>query len=413
MNIRPFAAWRPAPGMAADVACPPYDVVDTGEARRIAGDNPRCFLRVSRAELELPPGSDPHAPEVYARAAETYRRFKAQGWLRQDARPGLYLYRQVRGDHAQAGFVVVYHADDYASGRIRRHENTRPVPENDRTRHLEATGAQAGPVFLAYRDRPELDALAAEAQAGAPLDDFTAPDGVRHTVWSVLRPDAVSAAFARVECAYIADGHHRAAAGARVALRRRAARPGRGPDAESDWILGVLFPASQLRILPYNRCVRDLAGRAPEAFLDALRAAGFAVAPAAEAAPPCAGEARMFLGDRWWRLAWTSPDPAADPVAALDVSVLQDRAFQPLLGIDDPRSNDRIEFVGGIRGAGELERRVREGRAAAAFSLYPTSMEQLLAVSDAGRLMPPKSTWFEPKLRSGLVIHDIGEKTTP
>lgn len=409
MNIRPFAAWRPAPGLAAQVACPPYDVVDTEEARRIANGNPRCFLRVTRAELESPPGSDPRAPEVYARAADTYRRFKTEGWLRPDARPGLYLYRQVRAAHAQAGFVVVYHADDYTSGRIRRHENTRPVPENDRTRHLDATGAQAGPVFLAYRDRPELDALAAEAQTGAPLDDFVAPDGVRHTVWPVPRPDAVTAAFARVECAYIADGHHRAAAGARVARERRSARPALGPDAESDWILGVLFPASQLQILPYNRCVRDLAGRAPAAFLDALRAAGFGVAPAAEAAPPRAGEARLVLAARWWRLAWTPPDPAADPVAALDVSILQDRVFRPLLGIDDPRNNDRLEFVGGIRGTEELERRVRDGRAAAAFSLYPTTMEQLLAVSDAGRLMPPKSTWFEPKLRSGLIIHDIGE----
>lgn len=408
MRIKPFHALRPAEGMADKVACPPYDVVDTEEARRLAEGLPMCFLRVTRAEIELPEGTDPASDATYARAADNMQLFLNQGYLVQEDRPCLYLYRQVMGEHRQEGIVAVCHVDDYTQNVIRKHEKTRQKPENDRTRHIEAINAQGGPVFLAYRDRPEIDAMVARIRETAPLYDFIAPDGIVHTVWRIPGTDALVRAFANVPVSYIADGHHRAAGAARVAARRRAASGG-DTEAEFNWFLATLFPASQLNILPYNRCVSDLKGLDEAAFLKEVRARFTVrsdVAPEVAADPKIPRHIGMYLRGRWYALSWTET-PGADPVAALDVSVLQDRLLDPVLGIKDPRHDERIRFIGGIHGSRELARRVDGGLAAVAFSMFPTSMEQLMAIADTGQTMPPKSTWFEPKLRSGLLVHGL------
>jgi len=405
MKIKPFIAFRPPAEIAATLASPPYDVVDTAEARAIAGDNPMCFLRISRSELELPAGTDPYSDAVYQRAADNFRRFQEQRYLVRDPEPSIYVYRQIMGSHQQTGVVTVAHADDYEADVIKKHEKTRQAPENDRTKHLHTVNANTGPVFLAYRDRPEIDRVVAEVCATSPLYDFTAPDGVRHIVWKANDPDRLVKLFAQVPTAYIADGHHRAKSGARVAAARRAANPKHTGAEEYNWFLAVLFPANQLRILPYNRCVLDLNGLTAEQFLAALRKE-FKVAPGAAPEPPGPRHISMYLAGQWYDLSWAE-FPAVDLAATLDVSVLQSRVLGPLLGIDDPRASKRIEFVGGIKGPDELKKRVDSGRAAVAFSMHPTRMEQLMAISDAGLIMPPKSTWFEPKLRSGLIVHPI------
>ncbi len=406
MRIRAFRAWRPAAGLEAAIASPPYDVVDRAEASKFAGDNPKCFLRISRAEIEFPPESDPYAPTVYTRAATNWGSFVDRGWFERDAAEGLFFYRQSIGAHAQTGVVALYHVDDYERGIIKKHEKTRQKPEDDRSRHILATGIQSGPVFLAYRDVEAMGALTAAACAAAPLCDLTAPDGVRHTVWRAPDPQAVVRAFGGVPCAYIADGHHRAAAGRRAARERAAANPGAGPDAEFNWVLAVFFPASTLRILAYNRAVKDLHGLTEAQFMEQVRAR-FEVTAVSDPVPLQAGEVCMGLRDGWHRLRWPAAAAGADPVAVLDVSVLQDRLLAPVLGIDDPRSNERITFVGGIRGTADLEQRLRDGRAAVVFSAHPVGIGQLMAVADADRIMPPKSTWFEPKLRSGLIVHAL------
>jgi uncharacterized protein (DUF1015 family) len=405
MRIKPFTALRPPPALAARVASPPYDVVDTTEARALAEGHPMCFLRVSRPELELPEGTGLYDEAVYQRAAENFRAFQERGYLVRAPRPALYLYRLDTGAHRQDGVVAVCHVEDYERDLIRKHEHTRKATEDDRTRHTQSIQAHSGPVFLAYRDQPDIEALKSKIEKSTPLYDFAAPDGVHHTLWEIEQTEAWVEAFGRVPVAYVADGHHRAASAARVARERRAANPRHTGEEEYNWFLAVLFPAGQLRILPYNRCVRDLNGLDAAAFLAAVRQ-HFDVSETAPPAPEKPGCVSMYLGGRWRSLAWT-PDPAADLVAALDVSVLQDRLLGPVLGIDDPRRDPRIEFVGGLRGAAELERRVDSGWAAAAFSMYPTRIDQLLAVADAGRVMPPKSTWFEPKLKSGLLVHSL------
>ncbi len=403
MDIRPFHALRPRPDLAARIASPPYDVLDEGEARRMAQGRPCSFLHVNRPEIDLPEGTDAHDGRVYERAAANLRRFREEGWLVREAEPSLYVYRQQAGGHAQRGLVGPCSVADYERGVVRRHEHTRPAPEADRARHIDAVNAQVGPVLAAFRDRADVAALLDADAAGEPLYDFTADDGVRHTVWTAADPGAYAAAFASVPAAYIADGHHRAAGARRVALQRRD-RPGGAGAAEG--FLAVLFPAGDLRILAYNRCVRDLAGLTPEAFLARLRGQGFEVEPGAPERPGGPGRAAFRLAGRWFGLRWTVP-PGSDPVDALDVSVLQDRLLGPVLGIGDPRKDERLSFVGGIRGTQELARRVDGGRDAVAFSLHPTSLDQLMAVADAGRTMPPKSTWFEPKLRSGLLVHAL------
>lgn len=406
MKIKPFIAVRPTDNMAEVVASPPYDVVDTNEARAFAEDNPLCFLRVVRSELEFPDDTDPYDDAIYERAAANYARFKSEGALEAASRAAIYVYRLQDGDHHQTGVVTVCHIDDYDAGRIKRHEKTRKPTEDDRTRHVASVNANTGPVFLTYRDQPSVDQWVAAAQQEEPLYDFTASDGVRHTVWEVAEADALVAAFGAIPETYVADGHHRAASAARVARLRRDADPNATGEEEYNWFLTVLFPAGQLNILPYNRCVKDLNGLDGSAFLEEI-GHRFDVRTVEHQTPGSPGAVCMYLGGTWYELTW--PDMAdADPVSSLDVSVLQDRLLGPVLDIADPRNNPRIAFVGGIRGTRELEKRVDSEKAAVAFSMYPVTVEQLMSVADAGLIMPPKSTWFEPKLRSGLLVHELG-----
>ncbi|HTX66361.1 MAG TPA: DUF1015 family protein [Opitutaceae bacterium] len=403
MRLRAFQGLVPDPALATEVACVPYDVVDTAEAAALAAGRPRSLLHVDRAEIDLPPGTDPYCDAVYARAKENFLRLQRDGVLRREAGPSLYLYQQRMGAHTQRGLVAVCHVDDYDSDRIKKHEKTRREKEDDRTRLIDTISANTGPVFLTYRDEPAVTALVDAKVAEAPQHDFTAPDGIRHTAWRIPGGAEWVRAFAAVPALYIADGHHRAASAARVArLRRERNRRHRGTE-DYNWFLCVIFPASELKILPYNRHVADMHWRSAGEFLDKIRAGGFGVEESAPPAPTGTGRVGMYLGGRWYGLRCPA-DPAAGPVARLDVSVLQDRLLAPLLGIDDPRTSKRIEFIGGIRGPEELVRRV-DARGGVAFSMYPVTVAQLMDIADAGQIMPPKSTWFEPKLRSGLFIH--------
>jgi uncharacterized protein (DUF1015 family) len=390
------------------VASVPYDVVSRAEAAELARGNPHSFLHVGRSDIDLPEDVDQYDPRIYDRAREALDGFVARGTLLRDPGPGLYLYRQVMDGRAQTGVVGCVHIDDYERDVIRKHEKTRPDKEDDRTRHVLRLNANAEPVFLTYRGRPDIDALTESVLRTAPLYDFTTPDGVRHTVWRVPDPDAVVRAFREVPYAYVADGHHRSASAWRAGKELRARHPGRALGvAEYEWFLAVLFPAEQLRILPYNRVVQDLNGLSSSAILARLARIGH-VTPTDDPVPPEPGSFAFYLAGAWYLL---QLDPATidrtDPVGSLDVSLLQDRVLAPIFAIGDPRTDKRIDFVGGIRGTAELERRVDSGEMAIAFSLYPTSLDQLIAVSDAGQVMPPKSTWFEPKLRSGLFVHEL------
>ncbi len=408
MRLNPFRAVRPRPDLAAQVAAVPYDVVNRAEAAELARGNPHSFLHVGRSDIDLPEDVDPYDSRIYRRAREALDQLLAGGTLGQDPKPGLFLYRQIMDGRTQIGVVGCVHVDDYERDLIRKHEKTRQDKEDDRTRHVLTLNANAEPVFLTYRGRPEIDDLVAGIVSTSPsLYDFIAPDGVRHTVWVVSDPAALAQAFNAVPHAYVADGHHRSASAWRAGKELRAKNPSHRGDEEYNWFLAVLFPADQLRILPYNRLVRDLKGQAPSEVLDRLSRLGKLTA-AKDGTPDRSGVFCVYLDGRWHRL---ELDPAgidrSDPIASLDVSLLQDRVLSPILGIGDPRTDKRIDFVGGIRGTSELERRVRSGEMAIAFSLYPTSLDQLMAVSDAGHVMPPKSTWFEPKLRSGLFVHAL------
>ena len=409
MQIKSFAALRPVPEKAAAVASVPYDVVDTVEARALADGNPDSFLHVSRPEIDLPDSVDIHDDAVYAQGAAALRDFQARGVMIRESDEQLYVYRQIMGAHNQTGVVTCCHIDDYANDIIRKHEKTRKDKEDDRTRHCLELNANSGPVFLTYRDTAELNALVADVQKDAPLYDFTAADGVRHTVWRVTGANGAWVdAFNRVPLAYVADGHHRAAAAFRSGQQRRTANPTHTGREEYNWFLAVLFPETQLRILPYNRCVADLNGLSPEAFLEKVQGVfkTEALPTDAQCAEPAGPrEVRMYLGGAWYKLTWDEFE--ADPVGILDVSVLQDRLLAPVLGIADPRTDTRISFVGGIRGTGELTKRVDSGRDAVAFSMYPVTVAQMMDIADAGQIMPPKSTWFEPKLRSGLLVHTL------
>jgi uncharacterized protein (DUF1015 family) len=405
MRLRPFRALRPALSVVERVAAPPYDVVSRSEARALAEGNPRSFLHVGRADIDLPDDVDPYDARVYAKARESLDRLTADGTLLREARPALYLYRQVLAGRAQLGVVGCAHVEDYERDVIKKHERTRPDKEDDRTRHILALGAHAEPVLLAYRGRPEIDHLAATAMAAPALYDLTSADGVRHTVWIAPDPDALVEAFGRMPCAYVADGHHRSASAWRAASERRTRTPRHPGNEESDWFPAVLFPASQLAILPYNRVIRDLAGQTADEVLEHLGRVG-RLAPAAEPVPPRPGTFCVYLEGRWHLLELPEGSlDRSDPIRSLDVWLLQERVLEPVLGIADQRTDKRIDFVGGIRGTRELEARVDSGEAALAISMYPTTVEQLMAVSDAGAVMPPKSTWFEPKLLSGLFVH--------
>jgi uncharacterized protein (DUF1015 family) len=401
--IHPFAALRPVPEAAARVAAVPYDVVNTDEARALADANPLSFLHVSRAEIDLPPGTDPYSESVYARATENFAALRERAPLVVEDTPSLYVYRLHMGEHVQTGIAGCFSIDEYDRGLIKKHEKTRPDKEDDRTRHMIAIGAQTGPVFLTYKASPAVDRVVAAAIATAPLFDFTAPDHVRHVVWRV--PDAeagaIVAGFAAIPCLYIADGHHRAASAART----RRALAERGP-GEHERVLAVAFPDDQMQVLPYNRTVADLNDLTVDAFLTALRAS-FGVTDGGPATPRAKGQVAMYLDRRWFTIDFGQPPAAGDPAEGLDVSRLQAGLLTPILGIGDPRTDKRIDFVGGIRGTDELVRLVDSGRAAVAFSLYPVTVDDLMRIADAGGIMPPKSTWFEPKLRDGLLSHVI------
>jgi uncharacterized protein (DUF1015 family) len=408
-TVRPFRALRPRPSDAARVAAVPYDVVTTEEARAQAADNPLSFLRVSRAELELPVGTDPYSDAVYERAAQNFERLKKTSFVVEDE-PSLYLYRLRSGDHEQIGIAGSFSLDEYDRDVIKKHERTKRDKEDDRTRHMMALGAQTGPVFLAYRATSEIDRIVAGAVREEPLFDFSAGDGVQHVIWRVAAPvrDALEAAFAAVPALYIADGHHRAASASRARLEIRDAgivRSSLGNDADYTTFLGVAFPHNQAQILPYNRTVKDLGGRSRADFLAAVRDR-FRVEPG-PASPVKRGDIAMYFDGGWSTLRPLARSRNRDPIGSLDVSVLQNQLFESVLGIADVRTDRRVDFIGGGRGTGELERLVDTATAAVAFSLYPVSLDDLMAASDAGAIMPPKSTWFEPKLRDGLLIHLI------
>jgi uncharacterized protein (DUF1015 family) len=395
---------RPAPGRAAEILAPPYDVLSSAEARERAAGKPWSFLHVSKPEIDLDPGIDPYSPAVYAKAAENLARMTAGGLLVRDSAALYYVYRLIRSGRAQTGLAAVTSLADYTSNRVRRHELTTPAKEDDRVRQIEAVNAQTGPVMIAYPAAAEIDALLAHAAAGAADVDVTAEDGIRHQLWVVNDADAVAAltdAFAHLPALYIADGHHRSAAAARVSAARH------GGSAESHrYFLSVIFPEHEMTILGYHRLLKDLNGRSAAELLAALRER-FEVTPSDRPVDPVSPtEFGLALDGRWYRLV-VRPDlvPESDPVGRLPITLLSRNAIEPLFGIVNQRNDKRIDFVGGGRGIGELARRVASGNWAAAFSLYPTRMADLIAVADAGEIMPPKSTWFEPKLADGMVSH--------
>ena len=408
-RLTPFRALRPAPPVAPEVSSVPYDVVSADEARVLAQGHPLSFLRVTRSEIELPTGTDPYSAAVYQRARANFERLKREAPLETDSEPTLYLYRLRMGDHVQTGVAGAFSVDEYESDGIRKHEKTRRAKEDDRTRHIVELRAQTGVVFLTYRASRDVDAVVERVAAGAPLYDFVAGDGVAHTVWRAgdRDRDALVAAFATVPALYIADGHHRAASAwrARGELGGGAAGHPPAPGAgDFNTFLAVAFPHDQMQILPYHRVVRDLGLRDAAALRAELERRFAPVADAPQPSVP--GRFSIYLERRW--TTHVLPVPASgSAVARLDCALLQELVLGPLLGIDDPRTDPRIDFVGGIRGTAELERRVDSGRAAIAFALHPVTVGDLLAVSDAGEVMPPKSTWFEPKLRDGLLIHEI------
>lgn len=420
MIIKPFAAVRPADVLASQVAALPYDVYDRAEAAAAVDGAPLSFLNIDRPETQFPADHDMYADDVYAKARELFDVRRADGTFVTEDAPCLFLYELTMDGRAQIGVVATCAVDEYLDGTIKKHENTLEAKERDRIRHIDALDAQTGPIFLTYRDDASIDALVQQVRATAPLYDFTSDDGIGHKVWRISadapQQQAIVDAFAQVPASYIADGHHRAASAVKVSLARREAAGEYTGDEEFNFFMAVLFPASQLAILPYNRVVHDLNGLTKEEFLEKLtgEAGPFEVlhVQEPELEPIDKGAVAIYLDHQWYGLGVKPAFESADPVDGLDVSVLQTHVLQPILGIDDPRTNSRIEFVGGIRGLRELERKVNRIDAvgagpAVAFAMYPTAIEELLSVADANRLMPPKSTWFEPKLRSGLFVHTL------
>ena len=397
MKIHAFAAVRPNVKDAASVASVPYDVVDTKEAKALAGGNPKSFLHVSRPEIDLPDGTDCSSPEAYAQARKALDKLIADGTLVRDGEPKFYAYRQTMGSHSQTGIVATFDTQDYLAGILKQHEKTRKDKEDDRTRHIETLAAHTGPAFLTYRDDKAIDVIVADACRKAPLYDFVAPDGIGHTVWEIAPASACVAdelveLFARIPVAYIADGHHRSAAASRYAKEHNF-------EGESRWFMAVIFPASQLKILAYNRLVKDLNGLSDYEFMSRL-SENFTIGKKGKR------NCRMYFKGEWTDLSWDIPT-GASVVEALDVSYLQDRLLAPVLGIGDPRTDPRISFMGGIRGDKALAAKVDSGENAVAFAMEPVTVDEMMAIADAGAIMPPKSTWFEPKLRSGLFVHTV------
>jgi uncharacterized protein (DUF1015 family) len=410
-TLRPFKGYRPLPEHAAQVAARPYDVLNSEEARAEAAGKPLSFLHVGKPEIDLPPGVHLYDERVYQKGKENLDRLVRDGILREDPSPCLYIYAQTMGTHTQYGIVGCASVEEYLNDTIKKHELTRKDKEDDRTKHVQVTNAHSGPIFLTYRAQPAIDALVARASAGSPAYNFVADDGIRHQLWVIQDAATIAAitmAFRTIPNLYVADGHHRSAAAARVGRDLAKANPHHRGDEEYNFFLAVLFPHNQLRIMDYSRVVKDLNGKSEPEFLASIRK-NFEVAQAAgRHTPTRKGEFGMYLKGTWYTL---RAKPALlnidDPVERLDVSILQKHLLSPVLGIDDPRTSKRIDFVGGIRGLEELEKRVNSGEMTVAFALYPTSIDELLAIADAGKIMPPKSTWFEPKLRDGVVVHMV------
>lgn len=402
-TLKPFAALRPQPELAAQICELPYDVMSSEEARAMAAGNPLSFLHVSKPEIDLPPGTDLYADAVYAKGKQNFAKLIVQGALKQDAQPGFYLYRQIMGGHTQTGLVAAASCEEYLSGIIKKHEFTRPDKEDDRVRHIETLNSQTGPVFLTYRAVAALDEFIARRVAERPDVDFTGKDGVRHSSWTVGDAEGIkfiAEQFASIPFLYIADGHHRSAAAGRVYLSRKGA-------GHSGRFLTVTFPHNQMQILPYNRVLKDLSGLTAAQLLSKLDAV-FVIKPNGTAKPTRKHELGLFLNSQWHTLHFRPQFAATnDPIEKLDVTLLQKFVLDPIFGITDPRTSKRINFVGGIRGTAELEKLVNSGDYACAFSLFPTSIEDLMTIADAGGIMPPKSTWFEPKLRDAMFCHMI------
>jgi uncharacterized protein (DUF1015 family) len=402
--IRPFRAVRPVRESAAAVSSVPYDVVNTDEARRLAAGNPLSFLHVTRSEIDLPDGTDPYSAQVYEKARENFTALRRQAPLVEDEEPSLYLYRLRMGGHEQTGIAGCFSLDEYDRDRIKKHERTRRDKEDDRTRHIVELRAQTGVVFLTYQAAADVDHLARGVTADPPIYDFRADDGIHHTIWkaSAREATAIVDAFRDIPALYIADGHHRAASAARA----RTELGGQGGAAEPDYFIAVAFPDNQMHILPYNRTVKDLAGQTPAQFLAAL--GGRVGVRAGTATPAGKGQVSMYLDGTWYALDLSQAPPAdGSRASGLDVARLQHHVLEPLLSIGDVRTDKRIDFVGGARGTAALEAAVKDGRAAVAFSMHPVTIDDLMSISDEGGIMPPKSTWFEPKLRDGLLIHTI------
>jgi uncharacterized protein (DUF1015 family) len=402
-TLKPFAALRPKPELAAQICELPYDVMSSDEAREIAAGNPLSFLHVSKPEIDLPPGTDLYSPEVYAKGAENFQKLISQGALQQDDQPNFYLYRQIMGKHAQVGLVAAASCEEYLANVIKKHELTRVDKEDDRVRHIETLNSQTGPVFLTYKAVGAIDEFVAKKISEKPAVDFTAKDDVRHTSWTISAPDEikfVESQFAQIPFLYIADGHHRSAAAGRVFKSRKGA-------GHSGQFLAVIFPHNQMQILPYNRVLKDLNGNSPEQIWQKLETV-FTISKTGNANPKAKHELGFYFQGEWRTLHFKPQFTASsDPIENLDVTILQKQILAPVFGIDDPRTSKRINFVGGIRGAAELEKLVNSGEYACAFSLFPTSIEDLMSIADAGGIMPPKSTWFEPKLRDAMFCHLI------
>jgi len=407
-QLKPFKAFRPKPELAGQVASVPYDVVNTDEARQLAAGNPHSFLHVGRPEIDLPADTDIHSDAVYAQGVKNLHRLIQSGTLFQEQTPCLYIYQQRMGDHVQAGLVGLCSVKEYEEGAIKRHEYTRKDKEDDRTRHVMTLRSHTGPAFLTYRDSAAIDDMIEKLTAGKPLFDFTAPDGIAHTLWRVDANSSrmLSDLFVNVPYLYIADGHHRSAAAARTAAECAPKNPRHTGKEDYNYFLAVTFPASQLKILPYNRAVKTLNGMTKAQFIQAL-SAKFNIADTSSPQPSKPGEFCMYLDGKWSLVTPKFDVKTLGVIECLDVSILQDNILAPLLGIDDPRTSKGIDFIGGIRGTAELEKLVNSGKYAVAFSMFPTTLEQLMNIADADAIMPPKSTWFEPKLRDGIVCHNF------
>ena len=402
-TLKPFAALRPKPELAAQICELPYDVMSSAEAREIAAGNPLSFLHVSKPEIDLPPDTDLYSPEVYAKGKENFQKLISQGALKQDDQPNFYLYRQIMGAHSQVGLVAAASCEEYLANIIKKHELTRVDKEDDRVRHIEALNSQTGPVFLTYRAVAAFDEFVAKKISDTPAVDFTAQDGVRHSSWKISAPEEISfveATFAQIPNLYIADGHHRSAAAARVFQSRHGA-------GHSGQFLAVIFPHNQMQILPYNRVLKDLNGHTSLQMTLKLEKV-FETIRVGDAAPKGKHVLGWYIHGKWHRLTFRNEfNWIKDPMENLDVTLLQKHVLGPIFGIDDPRTSKRINFVGGIRGTAELEKLVDGGEYACAFSMFPTSIEDLMEIADAGGIMPPKSTWFEPKLRDAMFCHMI------